>query len=285
VNAVEDFSAYLEVVQTSVGPTCAAVIQQASNTMDTLMKTEQGRNQIRSQFSTCTPIVTNLDVATFVSDISGTISGVVQYNMDNTNYEPCDIPTMCNMIETSSTDPVQAVANFINFANNKSGVPCVEVNYTQMLVDMAGTGDGRSWTYQTCIEFGFFQTAETDAQPFSKSLTLQYFRQICNDLFGSPLIPDTAWTNTNYGAVSVQTTNTFMPNGDVDPWHKLGVYRQPGPGSASLLIQGTAHCADLYIPRAQDLPTLGMARQMALELLSQWLVGASPSTKATADLE
>ena len=36
-------------------------------------------------------------------------------------------------------------------------------------------GAGRSWTYQTCIEFGFYQTGSAANQPFSKTVTLDWF--------------------------------------------------------------------------------------------------------------
>jgi len=209
---------YFEVVQKSVGLTCAARIQAASDSLDSLLSTPNGRAQVQKQFNTCTPIVTDKDVATFMSDVSGTISGVVQYNLDNTDYEPSNITKMCDILENSDSDPVQALANFNNFANNFSQVPCVEVNYTQTLVDMSTSNAGRSWTYQTCVEFGFFQTAETDTQPFSRSISLQYYLDMCTDLFGIPnMTPDVDWTNTFYGATDLQTSNTAMPNGDVDP--------------------------------------------------------------------
>jgi hypothetical protein len=62
-------------------------------------------------------------------------------------------------------------------------------------------------------------------------------------------------------------------NGDVDPWHILGNYQSYNPDSQSdsILISGTAHCADMYPPRADDLPGLVSARQRQSQLLALWL--------------
>jgi len=44
-----------------------------------------------------------------------------------------------------------------------------------------------------------------------------------------------------------------------------------GRNSATVLINGTAHCADLYASSPNDLPQLTQARAVALQLLRQWL--------------
>jgi hypothetical protein len=76
------------------------------------------------------------------------------------------------------------------------------------------------------------------------------------------------------------STNTVYANGDVDPWHVLGNY-QSYPAAAlsdTVLIHGTAHCADLYPPRAQDLPELTKARAIQDALLAQWLKTSAHAT-------
>ncbi len=38
-----------------------------------------------------------------------------------------------------------------------------------------GNAAGRSWTYQTCTEFGYFQTGSASDQPFSDAISLQWY--------------------------------------------------------------------------------------------------------------
>ena len=40
-------------------------------------------------------------------------------------------------------------------------------------------------------------------------------------------------------------------NGSMDPWHVAGVTHDLNPESKALLINGTAHCADMY-PESDD---------------------------------
>ncbi len=66
--------------------------------------------------------------------------------------------------------------------------------------------------------------------------------------------------------IIVQSSKIVFPNGSVDPWHILGVLDSPCPSSEpTSFMNGTAHCADLYPPRATDLPELTATR--ALEVL------------------
>lgn len=42
----------------------------------------------------------------------------------------------------------------------------------------------RQWLYQTCTEFGFFQTSNQDHHLFGKTVSLEYFTDLCTDVFG-----------------------------------------------------------------------------------------------------
>lgn len=42
----------------------------------------------------------------------------------------------------------------------------------------------RQWLYQTCTEFGFFQTSTQDHHLFGNTVSLEYFTDLCADVFG-----------------------------------------------------------------------------------------------------
>lgn len=44
---------------------------------------------------------------------------------------------------------------------------------------------GRQWTYQTCVEFGFFQTSSMTEEIFSNKFPVDFFTKQCTDIFGS----------------------------------------------------------------------------------------------------
>jgi len=281
VNAVEDFYEYFDVVSASLGPTCNSIIRKATQTIDGLLNTTDGRASLSKQFNTCKPISTDLDATTFTEDISDPICGVVQYNKDNDGRQEVTIDQLCDIFINGQSDPVSAWVTAYQLIN---GMDCIETTYTDMINDLQPTSAGRCWTWQTCTEFGYYQTGELTTQPFSSRISLNFFKQICQDTFGPMRTdPDTDWSNNNFGGLNLKTTvsNTFLGDGIIDPWHALAILPTVKGGttgsellplnSAAYLINGTAHCADLYAPSPNDLNDLTNARNLAFDLLSVWL--------------
>lgn len=56
-----------------------------------------------------------------------------------------------------------------------------------------------------------------------------------------------------------------------DPWHVLSVLKAESEDIKTLLINGTAHCADMYSPTLYDPPSLRQARSQIALLIGQWL--------------
>lgn len=42
----------------------------------------------------------------------------------------------------------------------------------------------RPWLYQTCTEYGYYQTTKSNYQPFGDTFALEFFVDMCTDLFG-----------------------------------------------------------------------------------------------------
>jgi len=287
VKAALDFPEYNEVVQRSLGffsgPNCSNAIRSATQTITAMLQTPAGRQKVESIFSTCSPIETDNDVALFFSNLEGGIAEIVQYNNDNNKYTPMNINKLCSIL-TNGSDPVMAYVNFNNIFNAFSGTNCTYVNYTDYIYQTQlvapwpenGNAANRAWTYQTCTEFGYFQTGESNKQPFSSTISLEWYLEQCRDIFGiisTPQgnMPNIAWTNTYYGSTNLQSSNIVLPNGSIDPWHILGVAKAPNPSITTIFINGTAHCADLYPPRSSDVSGLTQARAVEVKLLGQWL--------------
>ena len=53
--------------------------------------------------------------------------------------------------------------------------------------DSEGANGGRQWTYQTCTEFGWYQTTNQAEQKYGSSLPLEFFEQWCADAFGADI--------------------------------------------------------------------------------------------------
>ena len=76
----------------------------------------------------------------------------------------------------------------------------------------------RAWYYQSCSEFGFWQTYSDKHPMRSKRLDLSFYRQFCKDAFGIDLWPKFDRINIEYGGTNLKASNLFMANGIEDPW-------------------------------------------------------------------
>jgi len=269
-------------VQDSLGPNCSAQVRRATDIITNMLQNSTGREQLQQLFTTCDPIVSDNDVATFMSSLSEGICGVVQYNNDNNNYNPFNIDMMCSILTgTTDNEVLQSFINLTNIFNAFYGENCTETSYDEMIEEMQDvdpTSDvvaARSWTWQTCTEYGYFQTGDASDQPFSNTITLEYFLQQCNDIFGFPFTPNIAATIANFGGKNLTETRVVLPNGSIDPWHILGITTEPlkcdQKDVAVRFMTGTAHCADLYPPTPNDLPDLTNTRKVELEHISKWV--------------
>ena len=134
----------------------------------------------------------------------------------------------------------------------------------------------RQWYYQTCTEFGYYQTTDSPSQPFGSLMTLPSFTSLCSLAFSLPstaIADAVAATNAYYGGRKLlpNASNIVFPNGSIDPWHALGVTANLSSSLTAIFIEGTAHCANMYPPSAHDPPGLALARQEISTILGQWL--------------
>jgi hypothetical protein len=71
----------------------------------------------------------------------------------------------------------------------------------------------RPWWFQYCTEYGWFQTY-SDRHPLrSFRLDLQYYRNVCQKVFGVDALPKILRTNSEYGGLNEQVTNIIYSNG------------------------------------------------------------------------
>merc|ERR1712071_504886 len=138
--------------------------------------------------------------------------------------------------------------------------------------DSAAAQGGRQWTYQTCTEFGWYQSSNLPGQPWGRILPLKFFEKMCRDIFGSKfsvtlLEQGIKATNTEYGGLSPSVSNVVFVHGTVDPWHAVGRTTDLSPSSPAILIPGTAHCANMYPGREDDPQELVEARARVGQLI------------------
>jgi len=83
------------------------------------------------------------------------------------------------------------------------------------------TYSGRSWTYQVCAEFGWFQTPSQIHPLRSQLVKLEYYEQLCERVFPGINMSNKphAWEIiADQGGYNIAGTNTIFTNGSEDPW-------------------------------------------------------------------
>lgn len=117
---------------------------------------------------------------------------------------------------------------------------------------------GRQWTYQTCTEFGYYQSSDLADQPFGKRFPIEFSIRQCSDIFGPKfsynlLKNAIARTNFIYGGLGLKLDRTVFPNGSVDPWSALGITSNT-TGNVAIFIQGNHEDLNYKISRFIFLP-------------------------------
>jgi len=280
VLAVLDMISYLNVVDQSIdrlsGLNCEKNIQKATNQIQDAISTVKGRSYLSALFQTCTNLTSDWkDIATFMSTLMGNWMGTVQYNRENP-FSPT-VKDLCTTMLQNST-PLQSYAQISKFFLALNQQTCLDFKYSTQVeqltnVTYPGPGVGiRSWTWQTCQEFGYFQSTDSKNQPFGNLVPLKYFTQLCSDVFGvNNAIPRVNETNIHYGGLNPQSSYVLFVNGDIDPWHSLSILNS-SHFNPTILIEGTAHCADMIPARPSDPPGLEKAQKRISQIIHEWLV-------------
>ncbi|XP_069474262.1 putative serine protease K12H4.7 isoform X3 [Ambystoma mexicanum] len=324
LNAVVNFSGYLEVVQQSLASyniDCPQTVKTASETLVMMLldKANYGKitkdfkampfqwkdadpwsgrrvvcrsceDQSPTHFSLCErlQVESEMDSAYFLETMAGNFMDVVQYNKDNRAFEGVKgtnitIQVLCDvMLNVSLGTPYDRYAAVVRLMQQALEIKCVDASYKKFVHDMSNTtwegpaaAAGRQWVYQTCTEFGFFQSTDSAKQPFS-GFPLSYHVQQCTDIYGPEfnltMVVDAAQqTNENYGGCDIQGRRIAFPNGGIDPWHVLGLVRSTSLDLPIVFMNDAAHCANMYPERVEDSMSVRSARQYIYFLLRLWL--------------
>jgi pimeloyl-ACP methyl ester carboxylesterase len=293
VLATPDFYQYLDDVDQAIGNwsglSCDTLIANATAQIQSLIRTPAGVSTVNKLFSLCTPLNTTnwLDVATFMSTLMGNWQGVAQYNDDNRSPPPpTTLSALCDIMEANPTTPLQTYANISNYFLKLQNISCLDPTYAGTMQDLLNTtlpnDSARQWVYQTCVEFGYFQTTDNANQPFGNLVPAQYYIQMCKDAFDIDFTTDTTvQTNILYGGNNYSLSGPseiFFVNGAGDPWHMLSITPQLAQGNPHLYTvligNEAAHCSNEYPTSLGDSPSLVAARAAIKAQIGAWLQAA-----------
>lgn len=301
VHAKTNFVEYFEVISQSLGTTpngteCKERVRNGTAQIEALLKDAKNFPQLMSQFKLCNFTTPEPDdITNMLADLAGNFAGVIQYTFDNRgNSRELTVNWLCDVMLNGS-DPVAqlAVINSVLLQSNANGSTsaCLDVSYQGMIANLTNSSlasssaeGGRQWFYQTCTEFGYFQSSDSPAQIFGDGFPGPFWTKQCAEVFNSADVnmsdlsrfPNPTWTNGFYGGQKVTSSNIIFPNGELDPWKALSVQGNVSSSEILLLIKNTSHCAAMYRSSPQDDPALKDARIQIRNQIALWLQPCSP---------
>merc|ERR1711872_825561 len=277
-----DYFEYLQVVADALdttGPGCNIAMTEALTTVEKFVGDQDKWEDLSTMFRLCETLdgSNTMDVMSFMELLIDNLAGIVQYNG---HYEE-DIFSICAiMTDESIGDPIDRLAVVVMLGWEDGD--CIDPTYTSwvdLLSDISWEGGGvgwRQWIWQTCTEFGWYQTTNQPSGVYGSTLTLDFFEQWCQDAFGADFTHERMQSlieasNEEYGGLNPDVSNVVYVHGTIDPWHAMGILDDISDSATAILITGTSHCNDMYDDRpGQDLPELVEARKQVGQLVAQW---------------
>merc|ERR1712025_157260 len=128
------------------------------------------------------------------------------------------------MTDESIGDPIDRLAVVVMLGWEDGD--CIDPTYTSwvdLLSDISWEGGGvgwRQWIWQTCTEFGWYQTTNQTSGVYGSTLDLPVFERWCQDAFGEDFThqmmeKNVAATNVEYGAFNPEVTNVVFVHGTI----------------------------------------------------------------------
>mmetsp|Transcript_23393 Transcript_23393/g.58507 ORF Transcript_23393/g.58507 Transcript_23393/m.58507 type:complete len:493 (-) Transcript_23393:89-1567(-) len=247
----------------------------------TLLQTSEGRARIAAMFNICGG-ASALDVPANARLFGG--QGMIlvpaQENDPSCTEEVCNIEKICHVM-TQDSDAT-SLARLAKIAALQRGAECVDIDAAAQNAGLLNTtvegGTDRVWFWQTCTEFGFYQTCEDTPSsmcPYMRGFSsLNDSLELCAQAFGIPAsnVADAVErTNTFYGGRRPAGERILFPNGSVDPWHALGVLQAPRRSEPALWVKGASHHFWTHPSKPSDTLAVVQARHIIWKTVLVWL--------------
>ncbi|CAK1540256.1 unnamed protein product [Leptosia nina] len=266
VLAKKDFFEYLEKVNENYelyGTTnCLDDVRDIFAQSGKMLETSEGRKELQSKYNICPECDLNVLENQWVF-----YTYMTEKFMVNSQYGgPRVIKKHCSNLELIDVEN----------DSNETDSNCLDVNFNSMIEETKRTPWAYSWLYQTCTEFGYFQTTSSTSQPFGDTLPLEYFIKTCVALYGPNFNEDkvdkaVAASNAFYGGLKPNVSRVVFSNGDADPWSTIGVLEDLTYQAPAVVINRASHCADLFPQRADATEEIKQASREIKYLIKNWI--------------
>jgi hypothetical protein len=191
-----DFVEYFEVVDGAMrhfgGDRCAGRLESAYAEFERLIE-QKNSERLEELFKLCSPLdlSNNLDRWSFAGAIGGMFAGLVQYHREWMQ----GIQEVCKqLVDSPIENDLEALAWLWNDEDEDEDYPidfCFDHTYETQVYFFNGTSwyslaalfEIRQWYYQTCAEYGWYQSSGSDDIMFGSNFPADLNVELCRDLY------------------------------------------------------------------------------------------------------
>jgi hypothetical protein len=144
------------------------------------------------------------------------------------------------------------------------------------------TNPSRTWEYQTCSEWGFYQTCNTGSScPYTQGLhTVDVDLTLCATAFNlsaASVYTSIERAQVQYGGSNIQTSRTIFASGEIDPWQANSVLKAPNSEENGLIlyVEGASHHFWTHEVLPTDSVEVNNARVFIWDTVTNWLAEAA----------
>ena len=171
LTAKANFFEYMEVVNDALvyfsGQQCADAFTAAAEAVQKLVDQGPGSGgyaQLDKDFVTCSAMQSPQDVSILLSDLMGNVQGTVQYNNEHNGV--MNVTDICRTMLTPGNSPYDNFVVLSALYRESYGMTCEDASWKDSIAYLSAvqkdpSNNGRPWTYQTCNEFGYYQTTDS----------------------------------------------------------------------------------------------------------------------------
>jgi thymus-specific serine protease len=189
----------------------------------------------------------------------------------DTNFtnQYCNLRQQCHFITDMSVNRT-AVEALADLAALELDGECLDIDWEGVVSYNSNVtnDESRSWLWQTCTEFGFYQTCTTDACPYGTGFhRVEQDMELCRRAFGVDVDEHIIErTNEWSGGWNVPDDHQRILSvvGTVDPWTELAV-------RTAILVDGASHHFWTHPTKDTDSSAVVDARRLIMEQVLAWI--------------
>ncbi|KAJ2603684.1 hypothetical protein H4R99_002298, partial [Coemansia sp. RSA 1722] len=263
---------------------CAQNISDAILTLDAIL--DSGDRSLIASWKNAFGLGALKSDSDFAGALTDQLSNTVQYYMPPAkgSNSADAIDTLCSWFNRSYNIPLQNFADMTAaYIRNNRINPASAYSSASGADNIDLYQDGRSWYYQTCTQFGYWQAAPPEPlrRLRSKYVTKEWQSKPCQAFFGEGVTgqPDVSVLNKRLGGLFPSVSRVVFVNGLNDPWSELSVASDPSVAAINMAygdnvvitMSKASHVTDFYFSSSRTDFGVDIARKRILAAIKSFL--------------